>query len=457
MDERLKAPRDSGGIREVIGIALPLVLATSGHAIRLFSDRIMLSRFSADAIKASVPAGLTSFTLTCFFLGVAGYTNTFVAQYAGADRKDRVGQAVWQGIFLALIGGALVALSVFWATSIFRWFGHELSVQAEEVRYYSILSLFSAFPLLNAALESFWSGRGKTYVIMGLELGMAALNVLLNYLLIFGHGGLPRMGIAGAGLATGLSALAGTVACLVFFLSRANRAIFQTWPGRLFDADLFRRLVRYGFPGGVQFFLDLASFNLVVNLLARMGPLENEASNIAFSINAIAFHPMIGIGMTVGILVGQAVGARDIPHAKRSVRSARAIVLSYMAVMAVGFLFFPHIFLWLFTRPGDASQVETFHVARVYLRYVASFLLFDGLFIVYSSAIKGAGDTRFAMWICLAITWGLFAIPSYIVWLLQGTAGQVWIILVFSASMNGIVFYWRYRAGQWQRMRVIEA
>ena len=145
----------NGGMWEVLKIAFPLILAASAHAVNLLSDRIMLDFYSDEAVAGSMAAGLTSFTLSCFFLGIIGYTGTFVAQYYGAGATDRVGTAVWQGIFLSLIGGVILATGWFWGGWLFSLFGHDPKVVGQETAYFKLLSLGAVLLLLNSALFSF--------------------------------------------------------------------------------------------------------------------------------------------------------------------------------------------------------------------------------------------------------------------------------------------------------------
>lgn len=451
----------SGGVREVLRVAAPLVAAASGHAVRLFCDRMMLSWYSADAIKASLPAGMTAFTMMTFFFGIATYAGTFVAQYTGAGRSDRAGRAVWQGLYVALVGGVAVAATTYWAPEIFAVVGHAPEVRDDQVIYYTLLAGFAVFPLAGMALHSFWSGRGLTWMVMLLELGVAAVNVALNYCLIFGAGPLPPLGIFGAGVATVTAAGLGTGVAFLLFVRRRNRESFGTWPRRTFDPALLRRLIRYGLPNGVQMLLDLASFNTFVILIGRVGGAAQEAATLAFTMNGIAFIPMIGIGMATSILVGQAVGAEDIPHAERCVVSARRLVLLYMGAMGLSFVVVPEFYLQAFVRPDDPAQAEVLQLAARIMRYVAAYLIFDGLFVLYSGALKGAGDTRFAMWMMVAMSWALFAVPCLLVYRLMGpeleTFWTLWRIFVGYIILAGVVFYLRYRQGRWKSMRVIEA
>ena len=111
-------PTGKCGVKEVIKVAFPLVAASIGHAINLFTDRIMLSAHSPQTMAAAFPAGLTAFTMSCIFLGAVGYAGVFVAQYTGAKEYKLVSLSVWQAIFLSLIGGAFMAVTTFWAEEL---------------------------------------------------------------------------------------------------------------------------------------------------------------------------------------------------------------------------------------------------------------------------------------------------------------------------------------------------
>lgn len=460
---------------EVVRIALPLVLASSGNALNIFTDRVMLARYSDVTMAAAFPAGLTLFSLACLFFGTIGYTGSFVAQYVGARRFRRVGVAVWQGIFLALIGGVVMALTGLAAPLMFRWFGHAPEIQELEVVYYRILANWMWVNLVSCALCSFWGGRGKTWMVMCFNFIVTLLNIPFNYLLIFGHrfelpGGwvvaFPELGIAGAAWGTALSGLGGMLFLTAGFFSPGARKVYST-ASRIVDFALFRRLLFFGTPSGVQFFLDLVSFNTFVVSLGRISVEVLTASGIVFSINSLAFTPMIGVGQTTAILVGQSIGAGDIPHATRSVSSARKLVIGYMGFMSIFFLFYPDPLFALFS----VSKPEVLHLTRFMLYFICVYLIFDGLFIVHGNAIKGAGDTRFSMWVGTLMSLGVYALPCVGVFLLaelpavSGWLGDrlprvmlwaMWLICVVYVISISIIFYLRYRGGKWKSMRVIE-
>ena len=161
----------------------------------------------------------------------------------------------------------------------------------------------------------------------------------------------------------------------------------------------FFALLRFGLPSGVQFFIDMVGFTGFILLVGRLGRNELAATNLAFNVNTIAFMPMIGIGITVSVLVGQALGRNDPALARAGVRSAIDMTLLYMGVVAALCVVVPRLFRLPFAAASAPEQFAAIaDLTVVLLRFVAIYTLFDAGNIIFSSAIKGAGDTRFVMW-----------------------------------------------------------
>ena len=449
------------GLPHVLRVAYPLILASAAHALNLFCDRMMLGRYSAEAVSAAMPAGLTCFTLSCIFFGTVGYINTFVAQYTGAGENMRVGRSVWQAVWLAIAGGLFMATGWFWGEWLMRLFGHTDQVLQQEIVYFRLLSLCTVIPLLTSAIGAFWSGRGLTLTILLINALIVISNVPLNYALIFGHWGAPELGIRGAAYGTILAGLFGLIVFLILFFRKCNREKYGVWPPK-FDSTIFKRLIRYGLPNGAQLLLELSSFNIFIVLLGHVGEdaVEKmriqEATTIAFSLNSIAFIPMLGLGQTVSVLVGQSVGSGMIASAKRAVANARFLASIYLIIMTLLFALYPTPLLALFERSGDAAQIPTLALARNFMIFIAIFTFCDGMQMLYVSAIKGAGDTAFAMRGSLILSWTIWIIPSMIAIYFHAPVQWYWIFLVIYTFLIAGIFYLRFRQGKWRKMSVIE-
>jgi len=456
MFNRWKGP---GGYRHVLNVSLPLVVSMGSLTLMLFTDRLFLSRYSIDTISAAMPAGIASFLFISFFMGIAGYLNVFVAQYTGAGRKERVGASLWQGIYFS-IGAYFILASLFWiAGPLFSLAGHSPEIRRLEVIYFRVLILGAGTSVLGPALASFFSGRGLTRVVMITNLMGAGINIPLDYCLINGVGPFPELGILGAGIATITAHASIALILAVLIFNKKNDREFGVIRHREFDRDVFVRLMRFGLPNGIQFFIDLFAITAFVFLVGRLGKEALAATNIVFSISTLAFLPMIGFGLGVSILVGQALGRNRPWEAETATRSTVHITFCYMLSVAMIFVIAPEWLLGLFrTRAHVTDNYEDIlRRGVVLLRFVAFYSLFDTLFIVYASAIKGAGDTRFVMWSTGILSLGIMVIPVYIaVFYLGAGLYSTWTAITAYICLAGLLFRWRYFQGKWKTMRVIE-
>jgi len=447
-----------GGYREFLLLAFPLILSTASWSIQHFVDRVFLTWYSTAALAAALPAGLTNFIFLSFFLGVAQYANTFVAQYGGAGRPERVGPAVWQGVYLALLSGVCGMGLALFSDPLFALVGHDPAIRQEEITYFRVLCYGIGPFVLSTAGSCFFSGRGQTWTVLWVNVAGTAINVVLDYCLIFGKWGFPAWGIRGAAWATNLSSVGAALLFFGLMLRQSYRREYATLRGWKPDAELLRRLLRFGGPNGLNFMLDILSFSLFVLLVGRIGTVELAATNLAFNINSLAFMPLIGGGIAVSTMVGQRLGQNRPEAAEYCTWTGFHLALFYMGGMSLAYILLPDLFLFPF---GLRSQGAEFEAARdlamTLLRIVGIYCVFDAMYMSFTAALKGAGDTRFIMFVSVALGWALLVIPSWValVWF-QAHLYVLWGLMCFYIIVMGVTFYFRFRAGQWKRMRVIE-
>lgn len=450
--------QQEGGYRDFLSVAVPLILSTATWSIQHFVDRVFLTWYSTDAVAAALPAGMTSFVFVAFFMGTASYVNTFVAQYVGAGRQERVGPSLWQGAYLAVISGVAGLGLAAAAGPMFEWVGHEAAVREKEISYFRILC-YGMLPLtLATAFSCFYSGRGKTWPLLAVNATATLINLVLDYALIFGKFGLPEMGIRGAGWATNLATVFSAVAFLILISQPRYRHRYGILSGWKYDPDLFRRLLKFGGPNGISFMLDILGFTLFVLIVGRLGTLELTATNLAFNINTLAFMPLIGCGIAVSTMVGQKLGA-DRPDAAEYVTWTGVHVgLAYSVIMMIGYGFFPQLFLEPYDVGADSAEfLAAREIAVLLLRFLAIYMLFDCMYILFTAALKGAGDTRYVMYASIALSWVLMVLPAFMTTVFYDADIYVlWSFLCFFVIVSGIAFYVRFRGAKWKQMRVIE-
>ena len=445
-------------MRQLLNVAFPLIVSTGSYSIMMFVDRMFLSWYSEEAIAASVPASMLNFSFLTLFMGTVAYTSTFIAQYFGAGRKHRIGTALWQGLRLAAIGGLTLPLLNLAAPTLFGWVGHDPDVQVLEVAYFRILNFVPMFSLISSAFACFYSGRGRTWPVMWMSVSMCTLNALLDYGLILGNWGMPRLGIRGAGLTTLISSAVAAMTYAVLVLRPANDRVFATRRNRRFEKTLFLRMVRFGAPSGLQFWLSITGFAVFVLLIGRIGKLELVASNMAQQVNMLGILPMVGIGMATSIMVGRFQGAGRSDLAVRSTHSAIGLSLTYSTVMALFYLLIPGLLLAPFTM-GEAGLTTPaiMDTAMEILVFMAVALVIDSLTFVLGGTLKGSGDTRFVM-ITNAITSAFcLVLPTFIVIeILRLSVYAAFVVMILNLGIIASVFVIRFQGARWKTIRVIE-
>ena len=447
-----------GGSRELLGLALPLVVSQGFMTAQVFLDTILLSWHNPLEMAASFPAVMWFWLGFGFMQVTAGYVSTFVAQYTGAGRPGRVGPATWQGIHFALVAGTAFMLMAPAAPFLISLGGHSPAIQPLEVIYLQCLS-FAALPMLIlAAVNGFFSGRGQTWTVFGIEAFGTGVNAALALVLIFGRLGFPEMGIAGAGWATVVGSWASALFGLALFVRKKYRVEFNTLAGWRPEGDLFKRLMKYGGPAGAQVFLDVLVFHVFTQLVGRLGEAALAATTLTIRLNMVAFLPMMGMGQAVCILVGQRLGANQPDLAERSTYTGVRWVFGYMFIVASAYLMIPNTLVSIFEGDGDAAKFAA--VAAIIpplLACAAVYSLADAGNVSFSFALRGAGDTRFVSLLTFALAWPLMVVPTFFIVQYDGSLYWAWISATTYIVAMAACFLWRFRTGKWKTMRVIEA
>jgi len=457
--ETPSVPSDEpGGNRELMRLALPLIFSSSFLTLQFTIDRIFLSKASTEAVQAVIPAVMVFWTMFILLQTTANFATTFVAQYIGAGRPERVGPIVRQSMlfsFFAGIGFLIILYSS--AGTIATWMGHDEPIREMEATFLRCMAFYGIPGTMVAAVNSFFAGRGKTWTVLMVDAFGALTTVFLDYVLIFGKFGAPVMGIAGAGIATVIGACAAVSLALFLMFREKDAPQFCLLKRPFFEWTLFKRLMRYGLPSGLQWALDGAAFTVFIVLLGWFGNAAFGASSITFTINGMLFIPMLGLGQAVSILVGQRLGGERADLAARSTWTGAKLATIYMIVTAAIYLLLPMTLAELFR--SDENQ-EKFEAAAAMiptlLWFVAFYSLFDAAYIIFSFALRGAGDTAFVSKVSLFCAWPIMVLPTYLAWSNGWSVYYAWGFASAYVLFVAMVLMGRFMVGKWKSMRVIE-
>src|SRR5262249_15502738 len=227
--------------------------------------------------------------------------------------------------------------------------------------------------------------------------------------------------------------------------------------GWRFDPELFGRLMRFGVPQGVGVALETLAFSLFLVFVGRLGTADLAATSIACTLNLLAYLPMMGVGQAIEVLVGQYLGADRPDEAERSAWTGLVFSLGFTMVVGAAYVLIPDLLIWPFrTQDDPAGWAEVQARVPFLLCFVAVYCLFDSVNILFSFALRGAGDTRFVTATSLGIAWPVMGLPGWLAWSHGWGLYAAWGFASAYIILLALTFLARFRQGRWRAMRVIE-
>jgi len=440
----------------ILRLAWPLAIGMVNNAVMQFTDRAFLASESMSSLEAILPASMLAYIALGFFQSVVAYSGTFVAQYHGAGNIDQCRRSYHAGLWIALVSGLLTIAAIPLGGWVFETFSNGAEVIARQKTYYSICTAGGVFLFGQMAAQAYFTGLGRTRIVLWVNIIGNVLNIALDPLLIFGWWGVPRLGIAGAAYAT-VAATAVQWLILTVAVRRAKQSC-GALPKVHWNRDdwkLILRILRYGIPSGAYTVLNSLSFTIFVFFTGGVGHVDAAVSNAIFSICYLLFAPMEGFALGAATLVGQARGkGDDVAAMKVGVRSV-VLGAAIAAVASVLVVVFRHPLLDIYA-PSDPTLAGEFHsIGSILFFLMAAWQVFDAADVIVSGALKGAGDTRFVMWWMLVVAFGMWLPLVWLVSRLHNTMSALWGTMIFYVVVLCIGSLIRWCRGKWRRTRLV--
>lgn len=455
--ERLHFNRQT--LRELIVIALPMVVSQGTFAVMIFTDRYFMSQIDPVHMAASLGGGVAAFFSFCFFSGLFSYANALSAQYLGAGQYDKCSRVVTQGWIMAIACTPLLILISVFMVEVFAFMEHEPEQVALESDYYQLLMMGAVVTLAKVCISSYFAGIGRSNVVMVCDVFALVINIPLCYIMVFGKLGFPAMGIIGAGISTIAATFAGLVAFLLFFFAREHRETFAVANAFCFDRGIFRRFLRLGMPSGMEMFLNVAAFNLFLLMFQSYGVAQGAAAAIVFNWDILSYIPMVGLNIGVISMIGRFVGARDLERANEVISSAFIIGILYSSILALLYITFRFPLVEVFRPPeGDFSEIR--ELAAYMMIGLGAYAMADAIIQVCGGVLRGAGDTRWVMWSSVTLHWAMLVLQFLIIRVFDYGPKASWWAFALMILAIAIVFVGRLRSGIWrdpERLRMVMA
>jgi len=439
---------NSKDIRIILALAVPVIIETILQVLLSTADTYFISRINTTAISG---IGLTSLIMNiyiAFFTAVGVGTTAVVSRYYGMQNYNKAAEAIKQSVILSvLISIILGFLSFIFSSQIFKLLGASDEMQKYAIPYFNTVAVPSVVLSLILVLSSASRGTGDSKTPMA-AVGIASiLNIILDYFLIFGFPGFKGLGILGAGIATTLSRI---IACIILFRSfrhRQNRKIKLTGSWKI-DIKIIKILTGIGIPSGLEkLFMRLGQL-MYNSFIISLGTASYVSHNIAGTIESYTYLPAMGFGVAAAALAGQSLGQGRPDRARRLGITSNILSICMMMVMGILLFVFSKNLVRIFT-----SDEEIIQLAASVLRIISVSQIFLSTSIVITSALQGAGDTRFPMYLTLTGIWVFRVIFGYIFAIIfkLGLTG-IWISIVLDITARSIILYKRFSGDKWNNV-----
>jgi MATE family multidrug resistance protein len=442
-------------LRQLVSLAIPMVISQGAFALMIFSDRYFLSLISPTHMSAGLGGGVAAFFCLSLFIGLLSYGNALVAQYFGADKKELCPKVLSQGFILAVACMPVLALMAYGFGNVFAVMGHDAQQVPLETTYFNVLMWGAIFALLKTCIASYFSGIGRTKVVMIADLLGVGINIPLSYGLIFGEFGLPEWGIKGAAVGTIISNLISLLLFLYYYFEEKHRLEFSVAQSFSLNKKILKRYLRLGLPSGFEMFLNVAAFNLFILMFQSFGVTQGASAAIVLNWDIVSYVPMLGLHIAIISLIGRFVGANQPEKISSVISSGFLLGIGYSAILGILFVVFRDPLVAMFVPKGsDGEEIQT--LASWMMWGMASYVIADAIILVASGVLRGVGDTRWLMITSTFVHW-VMAIAQYMVIKVFAYGPEVsWIIFVSMIITLAIVFTWRLQKQQWREPEVLE-
>jgi len=423
-------------------LSIPLILAQLAQSSMGFVDTMVAGRVSSEDLAAVAIGSSIWFPVLLFLLGILSALTPSISQAHGARQPGEINALIPQGIYLGLISGVLAGVFLYQAESFLWLFQVDATLIPLITRYLSAVAW--GFPAIGICFALRYSSEGMSLTRPGMIVSFfgLAINIVADYLLVFGAFGLPAMGGVGCGPATALTMWGMCLGMFVIFRRHHQLRHFSTilWHHRL-NFGVQKQLLKLGLPIGSGLFIECSVFAIIAILLSRFGAQSVAAHQIALNFASMLFMIPLSIATAISVRIGFTVGRQRPAHTRRAARVGLLTALGLALISATVIGLFPHACVAIYT--NDRQLLDA---AASLLLYAAIFQIPDAIQVSSAGALRGCKDTRIPMLIQISAYWGI-AMPIgctlglYFNWGARG----FWIGLICGLSTAAILLLWRLK------------
>ena len=438
-------------IKTIMFLAIPAMIENISQVFIGVVDTYFVGKLGTEAIAGVGVTNLTMNVYIAFFLALGIGTTAIVSRFVGAGDNENANHAVKQSLIMSItIGLGFGIINLIFAKQILLLLGAENRVIEYALPYFFAVAVPSVFLCVNMVLSSALRGAGDTKTPMKIAILANIINAILDYVLIFGIFSFNGLGIVGAGLATTIA----RVISVMLLMKKINGKdiiihldIFNGWKP---DFTMLKSITKISIPAAIERLIMRSGQLIYGGMIIKIGTEAYAAHNIAGTIETFSYLPGMGFGIAAATLVGQNLGKENKEEAHKAGLMSYFLSTIFMILVGMIFYIFAPQLAGLFTK--DPVVID--QVVKV-LRIIALFQPFLGITLVITSALQGAGDTKFPMYSSLIGIWGIRVLGVYIlsIRLGYGLVG-VWIAYAIDITVRGFILMSRYLNGKWKEIEI---
>lgn len=450
-----QVPQGSALFR-LMALAWPIIIQRATQSVVGLADALMVAPLGEEALAAVTTGAFDTFAVIILPMGTVFIVQSFAAQLKGRGDLAAARRYAWYALWLAAFAGALSFIVLPFVPAIISGLGYSPQVTDYMVTYIMCRLPSVAPAVATEALVNWYGGLGNTR--LGMVCGLTAMvsNILFNYALIEPHWGLPGYGVAGAAVASSMATTLGLLPAAWYFLRGKGYA--RTDDGKTLALSEFRRMIKFGLPNGINWFLEFGAFMLFINIVVgHLGTTALAAFNVVMQLSSVAFMPAFGVSSAGAILVGEALGAGNKDRVPAMVKLTAKVTASWMLSVGLSYLLVPELLLSLFQSEAGAGTSDFIAVGTQMLLFGCFWQCFDAAAMTVGETLRAAGDTAWPMWARIVLAWGLFFPGAWytVVYLGGGVAVTMAWVVGYLALLAGLLTF-RFLSGRWRNIELVE-
>uniref|UniRef100_UPI003217736C MATE family efflux transporter n=1 Tax=uncultured Draconibacterium sp. TaxID=1573823 RepID=UPI003217736C len=428
--------------RRNLALAFPIVLSQIGQVTVSLVDNMMVGHVGTSELAAAAFANSVFIIGMVFGMGLTFGLTPLVGKAFGNGDLNKTTVWLKNGIFSHLIAGTGLALIMLSVYIFLPLMGQSPEVLSLAKPYYLLLCASYLPFMLFFTFKQFFEGLGNTKMAMQITLTANVVNILVNYVFIFGKLGMPAMGLNGAGIGTLVSRIIMPLLFSIYILRNSRyRRYFVLAHYKPMVKKHVLSLLRIGLPIGFQLIVEVSTFGIGAVMMGWLGETQLAAHQVALGMATVTYMIALGVSQANTIRVSHQMGIKDYKSMKRASYASTHLVLMFMSTSALILVLGRNILPYLFT-----TDIEVIRISAGLLIVAAVFQLFDGLQVIMLSTLRGMADVTVPMFIAI-IAYLLVGIPtSYVFAFLLNVGPQgIWFGFLVGLSTAGILFYLRFR------------